>query len=207
MILIYGRKKIRIKKYDDDHIKCDHCNGYGQRFSVYQEYFHLFFIPLFPLDIKTIKTVCLKCNDTFNDENRNHYLSITRTPIYLYAGIILFAGLITTLVIANINTQKQKAEYVANPKVNDVYLIREDEGKPMVYYFLKVKNVTADTVELVYSYLQYSRFVSTMDESDYFVGEEIQRVSKPDLKKYLDSGMINAVERDYDQSNRFTIEK
>ncbi len=205
--IIYGRRKIRIKKYDDYHVKCDNCNAYEQRFSVYQEYFHIFFIPIFPSGVKTIKSVCLKCNDVFNEEKRNHYLSITGIPIYMYTGIILFIGLIATLVIANINTQKQKREYVSNPKINDIYLIREDEDKSTTYYFLKIKNIDVDTVELLHSYLQYNRFISMMDDSDYFVSDEIYRVSKSDLKKFLDSGMINAVERDYDKSNRFTIEK
>ena len=207
MIFIYGRRKIRIKKYNDYHIKCEHCNDYGQRFSVYQEYFHIFFIPIFPLGVKTINSVCLKCNDTFNGEKRNHYLSITKTPIYMYTGIILFVGLFLALVIGNISTQRQKAEYVANPKINDVYLIREYENKTTTYYFLKIKNIDADTVELLHSYFQYNRFISTMDSSDYFVSDEIYRVLKSDLKNHLENGLISTVERDYDKSSRFTIEK
>lgn len=207
MIFICGRRKIRIKKYDDHHVKCDHCNSYEQRFLIYQEYFHIFFIPIFPSGAKTIRSVCGRCNDTFNDEKMNYYLSITRTPIYLYSGIILFVGLIITLIIANINTQNKKAEYVADPKMNDVYLIREDEDKSTIYYFLKIKNIDADTVELLHSSLQYNHFVSTMNDSDFFVNDEISKASKSDLKKYLADGIINAVERDYDSSSRFMIEK
>lgn len=207
MIFIFGRRKVRIKKYDDYHIKCDTCNSCGQRFSVYQEYFHLFFIPVFPSGIKTITSVCLQCNDSFNREKRNHYLSITRTPFYLYAGIILFVGLIVFLVIANLATQKQKEEYVAHPKVNDVYLIRQDEEKSTIYYFLKIKNIDVDTVELLHSNFQYKRFVSEMDDSDYFVRDDVFRVLKSDLKRDLDDGIINAVERDYKNSSRFSVEK
>ena len=207
MIFLYGKRKVRIKKYDDYNIKCENCNSCEQRFSVYQEYFHIFFIPIFPLGFKMIKSVCLKCNDTFNEEKKKHYLSITRTPLYLYTGIILFIGLIVAIVIANINTQKQKAEYVANPKINDVYLIREDENKTATYYFLKIKNIEIDTVELLHSYLQYNRFISTMSNSDYFVSDEIYKVSKSDLKNFLESGLISAVKRDYDKSSGFMVEK
>jgi hypothetical protein len=119
----------------------------------------------------------------------------------------VFVGLIATLVIANINTQKQKAEYVAYPRINDVYLIREDENKSTIYYFLKIKNIDIDTVELLHSYLQYKRFVSTMNDSDYFVNDDIYKVSKSDLKNFLERGLINAVDRDYDKSSRFMIEK
>ncbi len=206
-MIIYGRRKIRIKKYDDYHIKCVNCNDYEQRFSVFQEYFHVFFIPMFPSSIKTIKSVCLKCNDIFNQEKMSHYLSITRTPIYLYTGIILFVGLMIAGIIGNINTQKEKSEFVNNPKVSDVYLIRQDENNLTTYYFLKIKNINTDTVELLHSALQYNSFLSTMQDSDYFVKDEIYRVLKSDLKNYLDSGMINMVERNYDKTSRFMIEK
>ena len=198
---------MRIKKYDDYHIKCDNCNDFGQRFSVYQDYFHLFFIPMFPLGKKTIQSTCLKCNDGFNEEKKNHYLSVTRTPIYLYTGLILLACLIISLVISIRNDQKQTAEYVANPMINDVYLMREGEGKERTYYFLKIKNIDSDTVELLHSYFEYYSYVSTMSDSDYFVSDEAFRVSKTDLKDYLENGNIHAVERNYDKSSKFMIEK
>lgn len=207
MIFFYGIRSIRIKKYEDSHIKCDNCNCYGQEFSVYQKYFNLFFVPLFPVGSKTIKSICPKCNDAFNEEKKNHYLSITRTPIYLYIGVILFVGLIIAIVFGNVNTQKQKAAYVADPKINDVYLIRQDEDKSTIYYYLKIKNIDLDTVELLHSYLQYNRYPSTMNDSDYFVNDEVHKVSKSDLIDYLEIGMINSVERDYNQSSRFFIEK
>jgi len=198
---------MRIKKYDDYQIKCDNCGSDGQRFSVYQDYFHLFFIPMFPLGKKTIQSVCLKCNDRFNEEKKAHYLSVTRTPIYLYIGLILFACLIISIVISNRNDQKQTAEYVANPMINDVYLIREGEGKERTYYFLKIKNIDADTVELIHSYFEYYGYISNMSDSDYFVNDEVFRIAKSDLKDYLEKGNINAVERNYGKSSRFLIEK
>ena len=198
---------MRIKKYDDYHIKCANCGSDGQRFSVYQDYFHLFFIPMFPLGKKTIQSVCLKCNDHFNEEKKAHYLSITKTPFYLYTGLILLAWLIISLVISIKNDRKQTAEYVANPMINDVYLIREGEGKERTYYFLKIKNIDADTVELLHSYFEYYRYISNMSDSDYFVNDEVLRISKSDLKGYLEKGNINVVQRNYGKSSRFLIEK
>jgi len=211
MLYIYGTRNVKIKTYDDYNIKCDDCGCSERKFSVYQVYAHLFYIPLFPAGIKTIKSVCLNCNDisTFDKEKNNHYLSITRTPIYFFTGIILFLGLILTIIIANISTQREKAEFVANPQINDVYLIKEkeDENKTTIYYFLKIKNIDADTVELIHSNFQYNGFVSEMDKSDYFVSDEIWRILKSDLKDLLKKGTINSVERDYDKSSRFMIEQ
>jgi len=207
MIFIHGKREIRIKKYDDYHIKCANCDSYGQRFSVYQKYFHVFWIPTFPLGKKTIQSVCLNCNDTFNEEQKNYYLSITRRPIYLYTGLILFVGLIIAFVIGYVITQKQRIEHVANPKINDVYLNRENENDSKIYYFSKIKNIDVDTVELIHGHLQYNRFISAMNDSDYFVNDEIYKVLKSDLKNFLEKGLIKAVKRDYDKSSRFMIEK
>lgn len=206
-MIIYGRRKIRIKKYDDFQIRCEKCKGYEQRFSVYQEYFHVFFIPIYPSSIKTINCVCLNCHDSFNQEKTNHYLKITKTPIYLYSGVILFIALIITLLTFNILTQKQKNEYIQYPKIGDVYLISQDYKKDKIFYFLKIKAINADTIELYHGSLQYNRFISNMNDSDYFVKEEIYKILKSDLKNYLDKGLINSVERYYGKNSRFTIEK
>ncbi len=195
MLLIYGIRKIKIKTYDDPHIRCEHCHDFGQRFSVYQDCFHVFFIPLLPMEGKTIQSACLKCNDRFNSEKKNHYLSITRTPVYMYAWPILFVVLIAALVMGNVYTHKQKAAYVADPKINDVYLIRQEENESATYYFMKIKSIHADTVELLSGHLQYHRFPSTMDASDYFVDDEAYDVLKSDLRKYITDGMINSVKR------------
>jgi hypothetical protein len=125
----------------------------------------------------------------------------------MYTGIILFVGLIIAGVIGNITNQKKKTEYISKPLINDIFLIKKNENKETLYYFLKIKNINSDTVELLHSSLQYNRFVSTMIDSDYFVKNDIYRVLKSDLKKYLDNGMILSVERDYDKMSRFMIEK
>ena len=163
---------------------------------------------MFPSSIKMIESVCLKCNYSYNHEKRNHYLLITRTPIYMYARTILILGLVASLVNENIRTQKENSEFVNNPKVNDVYLIREDHKKMTSYYFMKIKSMKADTLELLLGSQLYPRFVSTMQISDYFVTDKKYKILKSVLiKKYFDKGMINMVERNYDKSSRFMIEK
>ncbi|MCU4164089.1 zinc-ribbon domain-containing protein [Carboxylicivirga caseinilyticus] len=206
-MIIFGRRKVRIKKYNNSHIKCEECGSFQQQFSVYQEYFHIFFIPVFPTSVKTIRTVCLNCKDTFNQEKVNHYLSITKTPIYMYSGLILFALLIITGVYANNESQKKRVEYVSSPKVSDVYLIQQNDDGPTFYYFLKIISIDSDTVELLHSSLQYNQFVTNMTDSDFFVLDDGFKVLKSDLKVFLDDGMIRSVERDYDAASQFMIEK
>jgi len=206
-MIIFGRRTIRIKKYNDYNIKCENCGKNHQRFYVYQQYFHVMFIPFFPTSIKTIRCSCAECNDTFNQEKKSDYLSLTKTPIYLYAGGLLIAGLIIFTVIGNLKNQKLKKDYVNNPMIDDVYRIRHDENNTTTYYFLKIDDIKSDTIDLLHGALQYSGFVVSMNDSDYFVKDDILRFLKSDLISYLDSGWINSVERDYEINSRFNIEK
>jgi hypothetical protein len=205
--MIYGLQTIRTKKIDNYKIKCEHCWNYHQRFSIYQQYFHLMFIPFFPTGIKTIKCLCVDCNYALNQEGRKDYLELAKAPPYLYAGPILIVGLILFGLLANLNTQKQKREFVSHPRVGDVYQIRQDNHKSVAYYFLKVTNIKSDTVDLVHGALQYNGYVSDMNNDDYFVKDDIFRLLKSDLVHYLDSGYINTVERSYELNSRFNVEK
>jgi hypothetical protein len=205
--MIIGKGKIRIKKYDDFSIKCENCGSYEQRFLVYQDFFHFMLIPIVPLSNKTIKCFCKKCNDRFNHEKKEHYLSITKTPIYLYSGIVLFIGMIISIVILVSNNQKKEAEYIKNPMVGDVYLWRENTENSTVYYFLKISGINKDTVELLHGALQYYGTNPTMQDLDYFVKKEKFKVIKKDLINWKDSGYINSVERNYGMDSRYRIEK
>lgn len=110
--------------------------------------------------------------------------------------------LIGTLVIANINTQKEKALFVADPKVGDVYLIRKDVNDSTYYYFLRVARIQQDTVIVYPNAFQYFSFVYKLNEQDYFVTEEFY-YTKKQLQELLERGEINSVERGYDDSEGF----
>lgn len=197
---------MRIKRYDDYQIICEKCGRNHQKFYIYQQYFHVMFIPFFPMFMRTVRCKCAYCNDTFNFMKKNEYLTKTKKPFYLYAGCLLIAG-VFLIVIANLNNQKQKREYVSNPKIGDVYRISQFEKNTTTYYFLKIKGIKSDTVDFLHGALQYNGFVDSMTDSDYFVKDDVRRMLKSDLITYLDSGFINSVERDYDMNSRFGIVK
>jgi hypothetical protein len=128
---------------------------------------------------------------------RKQYEKSSRTPFYLFAFPVLFAGLILLFVNANSNSQKEKAIFVANPKVGDVYTIRRDENNKTTYYFLRLVRIIGDTVVTYHNNLEYSRFISRLNDDDFFVQEEELFFLKSDLKQMLDKMEINSVERDY----------
>ena len=134
---------------------------------------------------------------------QKHYEAISKKPVYLYSGLLLIAGLIALIINLNIETQKEKARFVSNPKVGDVYSIRTDENNSTSYFFLRVSQVVRDTIYAYHNNLVYSNFVSGFSNEDFF-NKELEFVfTKKDLKQMLDKDEINSVERDYEDYSGF----
>lgn len=92
--------------------------------------------------------------------------------------------------------------------MNDVYLMRStDEEDNSHYYFMKIKRISGDTVELIHNAYEYSRFISKFDTADYFDTSERYLFLKSEIKAYLVDGKITSIKRDYENKNRFNIEK
>lgn len=198
MLILYGRRTARIKKYTDNQQSCKSCGTFDLDVRVYRDYYHIFFVPVFPVGDKTVKIRCRNCGEPFRlDTLQRHYESISKTPVYLYTIPILFAGLIAILINANLNTQKEKAKFVDNPKVGDVYRIRKDENNSTTYYFLRLVNIKGDTVIAYHNNLEYHGFVTKLNADDFFVKDEELYFLKSELKQMLDKMEINSVERDY----------
>ena len=198
MFVIHGRRTARIKKCTGDQHVCNHCGAFDLDVKVYRDYYHLFFLPLFPVGDKKAKIYCNNCGQGMRLESvQKHYERISRAPFYLYAGPLLFAGLILFIIYADNNTQKEKVNFVEYPKVGDVYMIRKDENNSTAYYFLRVKNINGDTVRVYHSNFEYSGLISKLDADDYFVKDEELFFLKSELRQMLDKMEINSVERDY----------
>jgi hypothetical protein len=206
MLYIYGRKRVKIKQYDDYLVGCENCKQLGIRYIVYQEYYHLFFIPIYPSPLKTIKSFCLKCND-YNEKKSNYYLSKSKTPFYFYTGLIFLFSFILLIIFTIITTNRQEKNYVNNPKQGDVYTIKQENYNSATYYFMKVNNVKLDTIELIHNAYSYSTIPAVMDALDYFVKHDYTKILKSDIKKKYEEGIINSVDREYASNSRFNIEK
>lgn len=107
------------------------------------------------------------------------------------------------LVNANIRTQKEKAKFIENPKVGDVYRIRKDENNSTSYYFLRVSQINGDTVLAYHNNLIYHSFITKLNDDDFFVKGEEFFFTKRNLKEMLDKDEINSVERNYGSAGGF----
>jgi zinc-ribbon family len=204
MFVIYGRRIARIKRYTDNRNYCKSCNSFDLNVKVYKEYFHIFFIPFFPTGDKTVKIACNSCREPYRVATvQKEYERTTKTPFYLYSGLILIGSLILLIVNANIRTQKEKAKFVENPKVGDVYRIRKDENNSTSYYFLRVKQIIDDTILAYHNNLVYDGFITKLNDDDFFVKEEELVFTKKELSEMLDKDEINSVERNYGSDEGF----
>ena len=206
MFLLYGQRSLIIKKYTDHTHACPHCRGLNLEVKVEKSYYHLFYIPFFPSGGKFAHIQCGDCGKPYKDpvleedyyiELEDEYEKRTKNPIYLYSGLILVASLILFMVYVNLETQKQKAKYIANPLTGDTYLIRAERNDSTLYYFLRVVNISGDSVYTRHSNFEYHRYPADMDPTDFFVMEEELVYTKVELKKMLEDGKINAVDREH----------
>jgi len=202
-MLIYGNRKACIATHHDYSQSCPKCKYFTVEYKVYREYIHLFWIPIFSSGGKTCVMLCSSCG--FRNEYSNKsdsYIGITKTPLYLYSGLIVIVVSIFAICFANVNTQKEKKSFVDSPRVDDVYLIRNDSSYPAKYYFFKVNRIHTDSVFIFRNMYIYPGFVSELDNKDAFIRYEYS-LSKNKLKTMLEKDEIVAVERDYDQQSNF----
>jgi len=194
MLFVYGTKRKKIKQYDDFLVGCEDCLNLGVRYIIYQEYFHIFFIPIRPFPIKTVKSYCLKCG-SYNEKKANYYISKTRSPVYLYSAPILFLLFILMIILAVFISNNQEKNYINNPEKGDVYCIKNNNNDSTTYYFLKVNSINGDTLELYHSLYSYYNYPIHMDRSDSFISCESLKTLKSEIKKKYNEDIIMSVQR------------
>jgi len=195
MFLIYGTSSIRIKKYTDHGQCCKNCKAFDMVIEVHQPYFHILFIPWFPIGGKRAVIRCNDCGEPVQKiDMMQQFEKATKTPFYLFSGLILVAVVIVMLTVLHFHDQDERAAFVEHPQVGDIYQVKKDENNTSTYYFLKLSKIKEDTVFAYHSNLIYNGFVSSPDKDDFFVEEELV-FTKKELKQMLADDEINDIER------------
>jgi hypothetical protein len=204
LLILFGRRMATLGKYtDNDHI-CYPCKAFEREVRVYRPYFHFCYIPVFPIGPKQFEVRCTNCGDKTPSENLiRKYERRAKTPFYLYSAIILSVAITAYWFYWNNNNQKHKAEFVGNPVVDDVYIIKEDADIGKNYYFLRIAGVRGDTVVAFHSNLQYNYFVTSLSGDDYFVKADTTIYLRKQLKDMLEGGEIYMVKRGYGDGGGF----
>lgn len=161
-------------------------------------------IPVFPIGRKQFEVRCANCGDDTRSESLvRKYEKLARTPVYLFSALILAAVIGAYWIYWNSNNQKNNVEYVANPKVGDVYTVSEHRTDGTTYYFLRLVEIKGDSVMAIHSSLEYNYFVNTMTGDDHFVKDDTSLYLRRELKTMLEKDEIYMVRRNYGKGSGF----
>ena len=200
MFILFGAKPI-ISPPMPTGRTCSECGCIESIFVVpAQEYFHVFWIPMFPL-VKKYTFICNNCGGEFTEPKKEIPLEVKRqckTPRWAFIGsvisVIAIVALVTFAEISNSKNRIQYNEWIDNPEINDVYEVKLDtEG----YSLMKVVSFTSDSIYF-YPYSEYTDLFSGLKElsgADYLGEEHIQGYLKDELKNGIEESNVLKIRR------------
>lgn len=135
---------------------CDYCSSKQTvRLSFVLRYFHIFWIPMFPLS-KTGVSQCSHCKQTLYANQMPNALKMVyeeekkkvKTPWAYRFGLILI-GLFFAFVIASILFGGVNKKYLNQPMVNDIYEVKYGNRQYVLYKVIAVNGSDVVVVESV----------------------------------------------------------
>lgn len=180
---------------------CPAC-GTAITLTVSQRCFHIYGIPFFPLD-KFAEGQCHRCRQRFEErefadeaaDEVKYVKKKTRTSLLLFTGPFLILFGILYYNVHLFMQRGQTSDYIADPKVRDLYILPISGHKSFPYLVCQVNAVTGDSVTMAIGTVGYQ------SESDaekaiemgkhellrYFVEElTVPRVSIPEIAKNVE---------------------
>lgn len=106
-MIIFGSRATNIGSFKVNSSSCSYCKNTGtQQITQFGKYFHVFWIPVFPIGKKTFSE-CTHCKHTirkkeFSSELTNSFLQgkdSVKRPIWHWSGLILFVTAILLIVM------------------------------------------------------------------------------------------------------------
>ena len=94
-------------------------------------------------------------------------------------------------------------ELVSNPQIGDVFTIKQTKNSGTSYYFLKIIEVSRDSVRVFHNNFDYGDFVTRMDKDDYFVKDDTVIFKRNKLQRMLNNDEIFDASRKYGKGSGF----
>ncbi|OIR06954.1 hypothetical protein GALL_108600 [mine drainage metagenome] len=181
---------------------CPNCgNKNCLELTLYQKYVHFFYIPFWPIK-KTTYAQCSHCKVAIEEKEMPSSLQIVctafrkniKTPLYMYAGIAVFAILIAISVCLQKQNDKQNQALLSSPQTGDIV---EVNAKPDEFTIGKIVKVSGDSVFLLWHQYVVNKEEGLNDlvENKKEFSDITSFVLKPDLLKMLKEKKILKVIR------------
>jgi hypothetical protein len=200
-MIIYGRKGTHIGSIIPVSLVCQSCSAKGAvTMSAFSNYAHIFWIPVFPFS-KQVVSQCQNCNQVFHEKEMpsefrtydTELRSSVKPPLWTFVGLFLIAGLISWGTYTSGQNAEKNKLYITNPQAGDMYDVKT-EGN--AWTVLKVKEVNADTVFILYNKFQVDKrtgIYKIKKDEDFEV--EAFPMMKSDLADMFNKGEINDIDR------------
>ncbi|MFT6746026.1 MAG: hypothetical protein ACJAZ2_000364 [Glaciecola sp.] len=102
-MILFGRKAHHLGLTTSKKIPCEKCAKKHLAISVFQKYFHILWLPMFPIK-KECASQCIKCQNVliekrFSDKSKEIAITLKKkykTPFFAFSGI--FLGFLILLV-------------------------------------------------------------------------------------------------------------
>ena len=95
-MILFGYRSNRRDIVEDRMCKCPRCGGGPMAHNIFRNYFHIWYIPFFPLNKKMISK-CMSCGAEVNQnelppgtKEQAFMNSAKRTPVCMFSGVMLF---------------------------------------------------------------------------------------------------------------------
>ncbi|HNP33323.1 MAG TPA: zinc-ribbon domain-containing protein [Flavobacterium sp.] len=168
----YGIKSKTLREGELTNLHCEYC-GEDETYMEYtfsQKYFHLYFIPIFPLR-KKVAVCCDDCGmEYYNDSipkaaakrlNQIKDRHPIRTPVWMYSGSIIIVLFFIWAFWQSGRHDVTEGEYIKEPKKGDVFYI---ESKPKkystVYTTWRIDKVDKENVYVTYNDSSVSKYTA-----------------------------------------------
>jgi hypothetical protein len=209
MIFFWGQKNKVLKTYSDRDFVCESCNSPKLNYVVRQQYFHLFWIPVVPID-KFVGTYCNNCRISRKEiysQNGAHFNKVTKTPIFMYSWLIIIGLLILYTTVNSISVKNKEKEYIKNPIKGDVYSVKfKDDKNQDAYSLIKVVDIANDSIYFFQCNVYYNQSINTLNSDEYFIIDTFAN-SATEIANMYDEGIITRIERNYETNTGFSVNK
>ncbi len=203
-MIFFGTKEKEIKRGKLTNIICNDCKeNVSMTYIVESKYFHLYWIPMFPYKKKTFVS-CNECDSVFdkkqfsenikNKLQREIELKPARNPIWMFSGLLILAFLIPLAFFQSSRADVNKANFVDDPKVGDIYFLN---CMPSNYTTMKIAAIEKDSIHFIANDTSVTKFkkVFFINEDKYYT-DKIKSYSKSQLKDLLINDSIYSINRD-----------
>lgn len=203
-MFFWGIKTRKLREGELTNLKCEYC-GETETYMEYtfsQKYFHLYWIPLFPLRKKT-EVYCDDCCVTYENNKipkeaakKLNYIKDRhpiRTPVWMFSGTIILAVFFSWAFYQSDKHDAVEAGYIDNPKKGDVYFV--DSGPE--YSTFRIDKVDNESVYYTSNDTSVSKYTKVFFiNNDKYYTDKKGSVSRKKLKDLYKKDSIMSISRD-----------